>query len=237
LQGASEHKIGIASLSTNEILDHLVTEVLTSVDTPPSTDVLYPTAKNLLADLAGRWLARQLNPAFRDPEKSPSFKSLLPAALKCVELEPDRADHHYRLAALQLVLDETEEALETLAEAQSKHDFLYESDRYYLQAIAQRVFDDLESIEDRKLKWAIAIVCTVKAIAAGGDWAQQNLQKEFKKTHYYHQHRLLNDTWSDITEQHNLLYKVLGLTESAAETQDTRSRAAARIRALSHRQD
>lgn len=148
-----------------------------------------PTAKEVLIDLAGKWLGDQLSGLTLEDERYPP-EFLEDVALRSTELRPADAENYYRLAAIRLLLGKTAEA-RTAIEAACAHNS--RTRRIATSPIlvqAQMAIEDRLSFGERDLKEAKCAVYVARAVARGGDKIRTRLIEEFKKTDLYRTRRL-----------------------------------------------
>jgi hypothetical protein len=170
-----------------------------------------PTAKEVLIDVVGKWLGKQLDHWTSRDERYPT-EFLEDVALRCTELRPQEPENHYRLAAIRLLLGKTDAARKAIDAARAHDSRARQATTTTLSVRAEMAVNDLDRLSE-EAKCAIYVA---RAVARGGDETRSKLAEAFKKTLIYQAWDLDIDK-SPLSPPYTILFESLGLSYPAAE--------------------
>jgi hypothetical protein len=180
-------KFGYSMGTENQIMLHLIRDALFSIERKienPASKDFYPPARKVLVDIAGQWIGHQMEfgGGFGDHFSSRALKEV---AVKCIELEPDNANHYYRLAAIECVIGDEEAANKAIGLAQEYDQAKSWVDPIELVSEIDVEFGLLDGIlGDTSYKLAKIAALSAQAITTG-EYAKASLKEAFVKTVYW----------------------------------------------------
>jgi hypothetical protein len=144
------------------------------------------TAKETLVDVAGKWVAQQLDSTGSWEERYPN-EFLEDVAARCVELRPLEPENYYRLAAIRLILGKVGAARRDLDAATTNDTLARRIAPTPLSIKAGMAIRDLDhpSYQGREFREAQCAIYVARAVARGGDKVREDLATKFKETNVY----------------------------------------------------
>lgn len=211
---ASRDELYFGSVHIDTIVDHLIQDTFLEYEEKSSSGEIYPTPRRLLALLAGEWVGHIIN----DTDKYASddmelANSLLPILRKCIAVEPDIPENHYRLGLLFLLKGLVGDCIRAFSIGKK-----YEPPQFFAQrgVIMASVYVDERSLSknigiDRP--FALAVTHAARAINLGGDTEKEHMRKVFEKAGYFEFRKAVNKKGFAPTKgdppAHHALYKLL----------------------------
>ena len=140
-----------------------------------------PTAKEVLIDVAGKWLGSQLFSWMSRDDRFPT-EFLEDVALRCTELQPQEPENYYRLAAIRLMLGKTDEARKAIDTARAQDSLARRIPTIPLSVKAQMAIEELDRLSDNKrAKEAECAIISRARWHAAGTKSAVNSQKRLKR--------------------------------------------------------
>lgn len=178
-------------LDVDKLIEHLIFDAFQEIPNTVS-DIngdIYPVPTQNLADIAGKWVARQLRPELRYEGKNESADSLvnrlLPIQIRCVTLAPDIVENYYRLGTLYCLAGEVDKSLETFGQARQYEVIRNYSLPFYVRANAKMALAELDKSTFSDVPLARYVAYVARAINIGGQETKGILLSEFKNSMFF----------------------------------------------------
>lgn len=207
-----QDKLYLSGTAVDDIVTHLVRDVLLSLPvTPLKPDKNYPSAKEVLVEIGGKWIATALEGRFKLQQRTERYQLLEEVAQKCVQLKPEDSDNYYRLAVLQCLLDKETKALNSMKAAFDRDKNAKWADEVELMVHAQMDMFDLDIEGSRaEIKLAKAAIHVARAITFAKDKERERkyLLEDFQKSEYFTFRQFVD---KPLSAAENILYHYLDM--------------------------
>lgn len=192
------------------IFTSLIRDALFSVSSPIAHELTHPPAKQLLVNMAGKWVAKQLSGGYLD-KYAGNFALLKEVVAQCIRLYPQDANAYYRLATLHCLLGDEDGARKALITGQEKDKELHWLDEYYLESMAIVELSSLgKSYTNENVQMAKLVSYAYRAISKQGDSAKESILSKFKETIFYDLREIGMHTENPSVSE-KIFYELLGI--------------------------